>query len=101
MVLLTAGFDGLEKVAFLNKILHKMSIHHQYGSSKVLEEVCADPPRGRPGTRWNTVTGCPWWRTHSQSDTSLDITIVLTPLTTDSACVTRNSRLMYSTGSTP
>ena len=42
MVLLHAGFDGLEKVAFVDKIIHKMDTHHQYGSSKVLEKVCVD-----------------------------------------------------------
>ena len=49
MVLLHAGFDGLEKIAFLDKILHKMSIHHQYGGSKVMEKVCRDHKVCTPG----------------------------------------------------
>ena len=42
MVLLHAGFDGLEKVAFLDKILHKMSTDNKHRSYKVLKKVCRD-----------------------------------------------------------
>ena len=41
MVLLHAGFNGLEGVAFLDQCLHKMSTSTQYGG-KLLEAVCKD-----------------------------------------------------------